>query len=268
MLHLPSPITRPKANLGSARTSANGAWSAYIKGSPLQEMVHDLCKQVMTASLGGDEERAAKMLPKTYLPGCRRLTPGLEYMQALQKPNVILHHCPIKRISEHAVHGEDGSAEDVDLIVCATGFDSSFIPPWSSVGRANHRLDIDWVDTPKAYAGTCAANYPNYFVTSGPGTPLTAGSFFRVLSWKMEYIVQWCEKIAADDIKSICVKQDVVDDYDAWSEEFFKRTVYVDPCRSWYKSGKNGRKVTAVYAGSPLHYRGRYYYGTNVEIEG
>jgi hypothetical protein len=35
-----------------------------------------------------------------------------------------------------------------------------------------------------------------------------------------------------EDIKSACVKQDVLDDYDAWTEEFFQRTVFVDGCRS------------------------------------
>jgi cation diffusion facilitator CzcD-associated flavoprotein CzcO len=85
----------------------------------------------MVAGLGGDEELATKMLPKDFLPGCRRMTPGLDYLQALKKPNVTLHQCSIKRISEHTIHGEDGSAEDVDLIFCATGFDTSFIPPWS-----------------------------------------------------------------------------------------------------------------------------------------
>lgn len=221
-------------------------------------MVHNLCKQIMAAGLGGDEELAAKMLPTDYLPGCRRFTPGIDYLRALKQPNVTLHQCNISHINEHTIHGEDGSAEDVDLIICATGFDTSFIPPWPSVGRANHRLDVDWADKPKAYAGACVANYPNYFIAAGPGTPVAAGSFFRAMEWKMQYIAQWCEKIAAEDIKSICVKQDAVDDYDAWTEEFFQRTVFVDGCRSWYKSGKNGNRVTAVYAGSPLHFRGMW----------
>ena len=222
----------------------------------MQQAVQDMCKKMMVSGFGGDEELANKMTPKDYLPGCRRLTPGRDYLKALQQPNVTLRQCSIKRIDEHRIYGEDGSVEEVDLIVCATGFDSSAIPPWPSVGRANHRLEVDWADTAKAYAGACAAHYPNYFITSGPGTPITAGSFFRIMYWKMEYIAQWLEKIAADGIKTICVKQDVVDDWDAYSEEFFKRTVFVDGCRSWYKSGKKGGKVIGIFPGSPLHYRG------------
>jgi cation diffusion facilitator CzcD-associated flavoprotein CzcO len=76
---------------------------------------------------------------------------------------------------------EDDSAEDVDLIVCVTGFDTSFIPAWSSVGHADHRLDVDWDDAPKPYAGTCAANYPNYFIATGPGTPITGGPFLHIM---------------------------------------------------------------------------------------
>ena len=68
--------------------------------------------------------------------------------------------------------------------------------------------------------------------------------------------MHWLDKIAADDIKTVCIKQDAVDDWDAYSEEFFKRTVFTGACRSWYKGGKKGDNVTAIFPGSPLHYGG------------
>ena len=92
-------------------------------------MVHGLSKQMMIAGFGGNEELANRMMPKDYLPGCCRLAGGRDYLNALQQSNVTLHHCSVKRIGEHTIYGEDGSVEDVDLIVCATGFDTSFIPP-------------------------------------------------------------------------------------------------------------------------------------------
>jgi hypothetical protein len=51
--------------------------------------------------------------------------------------------CYIKGIGEHAIYGEDNSKERVDFIVCATGFDISFIPLWSSVDHNNHCLDVN-----------------------------------------------------------------------------------------------------------------------------
>jgi hypothetical protein len=46
-----------------------------------------------------------------------------------------------------------------------------------------------------------------------------------------------------------------VDDYNVYSQEFLKRTVWTSGCRSWYKNGKVDGKVTAMYAGSVLHYK-------------
>ena len=56
----------------------------------------------------------------------------------------------------------------------------------------------------------------------------------------MNYIVQRLDKITANDIKAFCVKQDAVDDWDAYSEVFFKRTVFTGGCHSWDKGGKKG----------------------------
>ena len=104
----------------------------------------------------------------------------------------------------------------------------------------------------KRYADICAPNHPDSFIIAGLGTTVTAGSFFRVMYWKIKYIVQWYETIAADDIKNECVKQDVagecvaqdvvdecgeqdaMDEYDVWTNEFFQQVVFVDGCRSWY----------------------------------
>ena len=55
--------------------------------------------------------------------------------------------------------------------------------------------------------------------------------------------------------RSIDVKREAVDDYNTWSQEFLKRTVWADECRSWYKNGKNSGHVTGVYPGSILHFK-------------
>lgn len=41
-------------------------------------------------------------------------------------------------------------------------------------------------------------------------------------------------------------------DYNVYAQEFLKRMVWSGGCRSWYKTDG---KVTAMYAGSVLHYK-------------
>lgn len=62
------------------------------------------------------------------------------------------------------------------MIVCATGFNYSFIPPWELIGRDSRRLDEGWKDTAEAYFATCAAKVPNYFIFGGPNYPVGHGS--------------------------------------------------------------------------------------------
>ncbi|KAI9810464.1 MAG: hypothetical protein M1827_006240 [Pycnora praestabilis] len=61
--------------------------------------------------------------------------------------------------------------------------------------------------------------------------------------------------MANEDIKSVDVKEDVVDDWNVWGDELLKRSVWASGCRSWYKNGKVDGRITALYPGSPLHFK-------------
>lgn len=55
-------------------------------------------------------------------------------------------------------------------------------------------------------------------------------------------------------LRSVNVRYDAVSDYNVYTQEFLKRTVWNTGCRSWYKNGQVEGKITALYAGSILHY--------------
>lgn len=153
----------------------------------------------MRARLANSPELAEKLIPK-YKVGCRRLSPGDGYLEALQADNVKCCFSDIQRITERGIVTEEGE-EEFDLIVCATGFDTSFIPPWTHVGRDGHRLDIDWKETPEAYFSMCAAHMPNYFMFTGPNCPIGHGSVPQMIGWSADYMLDWAIKIATEDIK-------------------------------------------------------------------
>lgn len=46
-----------------------------------------------------------------------------------------------------------------------------------------------------------------------------------------------------------------MDDYNVYAQEFLKRMVWSDSCKSWYKNGKRSGHVTGVYPGSILHFK-------------
>lgn len=51
------------------------------------------------------------------------------------------------------------------------------------------------------------------------------------------------------------MRADATEEYNIYTQEFMKRTVWTGGCRSWYKNNKIDGKVTAMYAGSILHYK-------------
>lgn len=82
-------------------------------------------KADMESKLSARPDLLAKIIP-TFAPGCRRLTPGRGYLEALQQPNVTTIHDPISHITSSgialATAEEKKQIIDADVIVFATGF--------------------------------------------------------------------------------------------------------------------------------------------------
>ena len=57
-----------------------------------------------------------------FAVGCRRLTPGEGYLEALQKPNVEFNTTTIEEINPRGIRLADGRDIELDVLVCATGF--------------------------------------------------------------------------------------------------------------------------------------------------
>ncbi|KAE8379064.1 putative flavin-binding monooxygenase [Aspergillus bertholletiae] len=233
----------------------NSAFSLMISGSEGNKFFHGMVDGMMRSRLAKNPE-LAKMLIPTYEVGCRRISPADGYLEAIQEDNSRVTFSKINRITPNGIETDEGE-EEFDLIVCATGFNYSFIPPWELIGREGRRLDEEWNETPEAYFSTCAAGVPNYFIFGGPNFPIGNGSVPAALYFAAGYMLEWLEKIATDDIKSIVVKDSVVRDYNKFVQESMKRCVWSKGCHAWYSKKNEGadNTVTAVYPGSVLHFK-------------
>ncbi len=69
----------------------------------------------------------------------------------------------INRFTPEGIELASGETINADIIVCATGFDTTFCPRFPLVGR-NGNLQELWRDgVPKAYMSCAIAGLPNYF---------------------------------------------------------------------------------------------------------
>ncbi|KAF9784887.1 hypothetical protein IL306_006066, partial [Fusarium sp. DS 682] len=69
----------------------------------------------MRRRLGNNEEMFNTLLPK-FAPGCRRLTPGANYLESLQEENVHFTSERIKRITSQGLELVSGQHIDLDLL--------------------------------------------------------------------------------------------------------------------------------------------------------
>jgi hypothetical protein len=141
------------------------------------------------------------------------------------------------------------------MIVCATGFDPSWLPQWKLVGRDGARLEDMWTEDPTGFFATQVANMPNYGMINGPNPPISHGSVPSTMSWMADYLLRWIQRINREDIRTVSVRAEAVDDFNVYSQEFLKRTVWAGGCRTLYKNGRNMGRMTGVYAGSVSHFK-------------
>jgi hypothetical protein len=274
--------------------SINQLFLGLIKGTDRQLEANKMSKRIMQDRLNHDPELCAKLIP-AFEFGCRRISPGEGYLEALQESNVGCCFDSIKQITENGIQTIDGQIAEYDIIICATGFDVSFSPFWKLVGRNGTDLAERWKNKPDAYFGMCAPEQPNYFIFNGPNCPSMmsptlsfAGRGFRTNHYScarllacsdgfycrldFEVVPKDClrghqvlsnpcfhptEVILIALLRSVCVKPDALDDYNVYTQETLKRTVWTGGCRSWFKGGRKNGPVTAMYGGSIIHYKGK-----------
>lgn len=171
----------------------------YI-GTEMQKGMEAGARMIMEGRLGNDPELIKKFVPK-FNVGCRRLSPGDGYLEALQEKNVRSIFDPIVKITENGIVTPDGE-ELFDLIVAATGFDYSYRPKWNQTGRNGVKLREVWKENATSYFGMCAVDQPNYFIYTGPNAPVSHGnSLLYAMQAMTAYILGWARKIATQDIK-------------------------------------------------------------------
>jgi hypothetical protein len=243
---------------------------SLVQGSPQQQWAAQKCKEFMTAMLGGDEALCRALIPEFPL-GCRRLTPAPGYLEAMRDPKVEVVTDGIKRFTSGGIELVDGRVLEVDAVICATGFDQSFCPPFPVVGRKGNLQDIWKAETPTSYMSLGVAGMPNYFSEStippiwrgrssnitvteflGPNAPIAHGAVFTLSEHIATYIAAIIKKCQTEGILSIVPSEAAVADYAEHVAAFMPRTAWSGGCRSWYKTAEG--QVTALHPGTRDHF--------------
>ncbi|KAK4932062.1 hypothetical protein LTR66_016000, partial [Elasticomyces elasticus] len=248
-------IKKPEVLSGVRKANESGLnsmFGLYLKNTQIQnDMKINMVNQMKTKLKDNFLEQ--KLIP-TWGVGCRRLTPGINYLETLHKDNVKVVYGEIESITEKGCKCDDGNEYPVDVLICATGFDTSFRPRFPLIGPGNVNLQDAWAKEPKSYLGLAAPGFPNYFIFLGPNCPIGNGPVLSAIETQADYMLSLIDRWQTENIHSMMPKADAVEDFLAHTDKFMKKTIWQEDCRSWYKNNSASARVSALWPGSTLHY--------------
>ncbi|KAI8934698.1 hypothetical protein NX059_008387 [Plenodomus lindquistii] len=235
----------------SVEEDGNAIHGVTIKGTPLQTGARDKFHTHMKQKLQAKPEIFDALIP-SFSPGCRRLTPGPGYLEALTQPNVSFITTPISHISPKAIHTTSGPPHPIDVLICATGFKSSTAPPFPITGQHGLTLQQKWSKRATTYLSHSIPSFPNFFTMLGPNSAIGSGSLTFMIENVGDYIIRCIRKLQKENIASMVAKPARERDFTAYVDAYFQGTVFAEECRSWYKNRGTG-EVVGLWPGSTLH---------------
>jgi len=224
-----------------------------ILDSNISKRAQAVVQQQMRDRMSKKPELVNQILPGFPL-GCRRLTPGPGYLEALTEDNVDLISTPIRTSSPKGLQLADDRHVELDVLVCATGFNPMAAPPFPVIGAGSQDLSSRFSPYPEAYMSLAVDGFPNFFFMLGPNSGVGTGSLTKIIESQGDYIVRCIRKLQKENICSMNVKRRRVKDFSDYIDAYFARTVYLGECRSWYRSeGGTGGRIIGLWPGSTLH---------------
>ena len=199
-----------------------------------------------------DPELRAKLTPD-YRLGCKRILISDDYYSAFRRDNVELVTSPITGINDAGVECEDGVERPVDVIIYATGFETSAMhSAVDFLGENGISLQEAWRDGAEAYRGVCTSGFPNFFMLYGPNTNLGSNSIIFMVERQVDYVVDCIDKLLVHNLRALTVNPQVLRAYNAHMQDELAGTVWVANCESWYKNAAG--KVVNNWPRSTLAY--------------
>ncbi|KAG0249550.1 hypothetical protein BG011_009194 [Mortierella polycephala] len=202
-----------------------------------------------------DKALRAKLTPD-YEMGCRRIVISSNYFPALAKKNVNVHTETITAVKGNSLMLKDGSVQEVDALVLATGFKvQEMIPPKFVIGKDGVDLIGAWGKNPSTFYGVTSSHTPNMFFLLGPNTGLGHNSVLFMIETQVEYAIKAMSYMMENNLSTIQVTEKACNDFVTDLDEKMKDKVWSSTCQSWYQNDEG--RVTALWWGSCSQYSRR-----------
>jgi cation diffusion facilitator CzcD-associated flavoprotein CzcO len=229
------------------RKKIRSEWDALwpkLHFSKEHDEAEDQVRQKMREKIPNPELQK-KLIPN-YPLGLKRTICCDGYLETFSRDNVQLVTEGIDRVEGKYVIDASGKKHEVEVIVCATGFEATrFYNSIDIKGSKGLDLRRHWrggLDA-EAFLGTLISGFPNLFTYFGPNTGLGHGSIVDMIEAQMKLMrncITYAEKKGFD---AIDIRKDVQDAFNKSLYDYMKKIVWSsDKATSWYKTEEG--KVT------------------------
>jgi len=233
----------------------NSLHEVTLLDSPLQAMFRSFLTQDMKDKLAKKPEIYQHLLPS--FPVCsRRVTPGNAFLEALVQDNVSFHPEEIAHFTPEGLTTATGEQHSYDAIICATGYDGTFRPPFPVLGQGGLDLRTKLTDPPSSYLSLALDSFPNLLLFGGPNSEVGTSHNLIVIETVATYAAQCVRKAQFEQIKAMAPSAHAVSEFSKYVACYFSngRTVYGEGgCRSGYRNGRAEGVSSALWPGSVLH---------------
>jgi 4-hydroxyacetophenone monooxygenase len=170
-------------------------------------------------TFAGRPDLVEKLTPDFPIFSKRIILDRGPYFQSFLKPNVHLEQGAVERITSNSIVMKDGREIEVDVLICATGFDvANMMGAIEIVGVDGKRLREEWgAEDARAYFGLMVPGFPNYFHTTGPNSaPNHAAGQNLVSERQINYIIECLDWMNAEGKAAAQPKQQA---FEAWQDK-------------------------------------------------
>jgi len=164
------------------------------------------------------------------------------YFQAYLKPHVHLVQDGIDRITPKGILMKDGTEVELDILVCATGFDvANMMGDLEIIGVGGKSLRDEWgTEDARAYFGMTIPGFPNYFHTTGPNSaPNHAAGQNLISERQVNYAIECIDWLNSEEKKALQPTLKAFEDWQDKVETQMTKMIWSHPrAFSYYNNSK------------------------------
>ena len=200
-------------------------------------------------------------LTPDYAFGCKRVLLSDDFYPAISSGSVTLEASALAQVRGSTLVSASGRSHEVDMIVLATGFETTRQPYASLLtGELGITLDEHWSGGMTAVASTLVAGFPNLFIVNGPNASLGHNSSVLLSEAQTDFAAKLiAERVAAPFAFPGPIRVTDAAERASTAEiaERAARTPWLTGgCGNWYVDDRSGM-LTLLWPGTVADFRAR-----------